>query len=382
MMESTFQNRSASKYPVDLNLFQIKAHNPSFQELSASMSIGQRPIKDFCVPANPYFPNSEIMDVFLERLPFHLKYYPPSNAKIAEKLAKTLNLNPSEVVLGNGSTELITWIDRLFIDTNLITSVPTFGRWTDQPRETGKEVILYHRTKEHEFQIEIENFVKLARERGAKVAVISNPNNPTGALLSKAEVQSLVEAMQNLDLIVIDESFIEFACEFGTPTFEREAGKYSNVLVLKSLGKNFGLHGMRLGYSVGNVNLIAKLRSALPHWNINGVGDLVIELFASYQHEYESGRRHVIRDRILMEESLRSIDSLTVFPSKANFVYIQVPFDVDGVALRNRLLTDHGLFIRECGNKIGSTSNHFRIASRPTNDTAELVSALRQSLYS
>jgi histidinol-phosphate/aromatic aminotransferase/cobyric acid decarboxylase-like protein len=148
------------------------------------------------------------------------------------------------------------------------------------------------------------------------------------------------------------------------------------VIVLKSLGKNFGLHGVRAGYAVANPRLAATLRLALPHWNVNGLAELLIREFPRHLAEYEVSRRRVIQDRVYLEGRLGSVAGLTVYPSRANFVYLRVPAEIDGTELRNGLLTEHGMLVRECGNKVGSDRSHFRVAARPRDQVDQLIDAM------
>lgn len=123
-------------YDVDLALFRRDAHNPSFS-LARSMRDPGSSIIGFCVPCNPYFPTPEMIAGYASSLATILKYYPSDNEVIGRRLADALDLNAQSVVLANGSTELITWIDALTVSSNPATAVPTSGRWTDQPSETG-----------------------------------------------------------------------------------------------------------------------------------------------------------------------------------------------------------------------------------------------------
>ena len=132
-----------------------------------------------------------------------------------------------------------------------------------------------------------------------------------------------------------------------------------------------------MGYAVGNPALIGKLRHALPKWNFNALGESLLRAVGPHMGAYEASRRQVLADREFLVEGLATIPELRSYPSFANFVYVKAPYNVDGVTFRNRLLTEHGCYIRECGNKIGSTSNHFRIAVRPRPDTSRLIEALR-----
>jgi histidinol-phosphate/aromatic aminotransferase/cobyric acid decarboxylase-like protein len=178
--------------------------------------------------------------------------------------------------------------------------------------------------------------------------------------------------------VVIDESFIDFADEQVVPSVDRDVKRYTNAVVLKSLGKNLGLHGVRMGYAVTNPELAQRLGRALPFWNMNSLGQALIEQLPRHRAEYEAGRRQVVRDRIYLEDRLRSIPALKVYPAQANFVYLQMPQGIDGVALRNRLLCEHGCLIRECGNKLGSDSRHYRIAARPREEIDYLVECLAE----
>ena len=186
----------------------------------------------------------------------------------------------------------------------------------------------------------------------------------------------LLDALADLKLIVIDESFIDFAQEDSIPSVVGEAVRRENVIVLKSLGKNCGLHGIRAGYAVTQPMVAQRLRKALPQWNVNAMAEALIRALSSHQAEYEFARRLAVADRRYTEQRLRSLPELTVFPSQANFVYVQIPAPMEGVTLRNWLLCEYGFLVRECGNKLGSDSSHFRFAARPAKQVDALIGAL------
>ena len=284
------------------------------------------------------------------------------------------------LIIGNGSTELISFINRLLVTRSLAIPVPTFIRWTEDPTLTGKTVHTFLRYPQNDFRLTPGEFVGNVLQSGARAAVLCNPNNPTGALMPRGDVLRVLEALRGLDVVVIDESFIDFADEQVVPSVDRDVMRYTNAVVLKSLGKNLGLHGVRMGYAVTNPTLAQKLGRALPFWNMNSLGQALIEELPHARAEYEAGRRQVVRDRIYLEDRLRGIPSLQVYPAQANFVYLRMPSGIDGVALRNRLLCEHGCLIRECGNKEGSDSSHFRIAARPRDEVDYLVECLAESL--
>ena len=368
------------RFPVDLSLLDEGAHNPGLPRLQRSMGRTDLQLRDFSIPVNPYFPTRAMWDRIHGRLECALKYYPSTNAAIAERLADVLGLDPQTAVVANGSTELITWINQLWVRGGLVTDVPTFGRWTDNPAELEQPLHAYRRRREDDFRLDVDRFVRFANRTGASCAAICNPNNPTGAFLQAGEVARLLDGLRGLDVVVVDESFSDFADPARVPTAAREAAQRDNAIVIKSLGKNFGLHGVRAGYAVANPRLAARLRDALPPWNASALAELLIDELPHHLAEYEISRRRVIRDTRLLAARLSALGPLRVFPTAANFVCVELPCGVDGVALRNALLTEHGYLIRECGNKQGASSRYLRIAARPVAEQDEFLAALQATL--
>lgn len=355
------------------------AHSPSMAAL-ARESDGTGPV-DFCIPCNPYFPTPAMFDEMAARLREIITYYPSSADTITAELCNLLQLPPQCVAMGNGSTELITWIDHLMVRESLAIPVPTFGRWTDQPMETGKRVDMFPLQESNGFVLDLAQYAEFIRKRNTKVAVICNPNNPDGGFIHKQALVQFMDAMADLDLIVIDESFLEFADAEVEPSVVQEAMIRPNVVVLRSLGKNFGLHGIRFGYLVANPALAGRIRTMLPKWNLNAFAEHVVFILKEHGAEYAQSLQQVRRDRLDMASHLSALPGLTVYPSQGNFLFVRLPVGAEGTVVRDRMLTEHRILVRECGNKIGSSSRFLRLVVRPQTDVRRLVSGMEQVLY-
>ncbi|MFB7245092.1 aminotransferase [Streptomyces populi] len=355
------------------------AHSPSMAALTREGD-GAGPV-DFCIPCNPYFPTPAMFDELAGRLREIITYYPSSADTITSELCSLLQLPPQCVAMGNGSTELITWIDHLLVRESLAIPVPTFGRWTDQPMETGKRVDMFPLQESNGFALDLAAYAKFIRSRGTKVAVICNPNNPDGGFLPRQSVIQFMDALADLDLIVIDESFLEFADAESEPSVVEDAVMRPNVIVLRSLGKNFGLHGIRFGYMVANPSLAGKVRSMLPKWNLNSFAETVVFMLKNHGKEYMESLHMVRRDRLDMARQLSALPGLTIYPSQGNFLFVRLPVGAEGTVVRDRLLTEHRILVRECGNKVGSSSRFLRLVVRPQTDVRRLVAGLEQVLY-
>jgi len=356
------------------------AHSPSMAALTREGGEGTGPV-DFCIPCNPYFPTPAMFDDMAARFRDIVTYYPSSAETITSELCNLLQLPPQAVAMGNGSTELITWIDHLLVRESLAVPVPTFGRWTDQPMETGKRVDMFPLQEANGFALDLAQYAEFIRSRGSRVAVICNPNNPDGGFQHRRALVQFMDSMADLDLVVVDESFLEFADAEQEPSVVQEAMLRPNVVVLRSLGKNFGLHGIRFGYLVANPSLAGRIRSMLPKWNLNSFAEHVVFMLKDHGPEYAQSLLQVRKDRLEMASQLSALPGLTVYPSQGNFLFVRLPVGAEGTVVRDRLLTEHRILVRECGNKIGSSSRFLRLVVRPQVDVRRLVSGMEQVLY-
>lgn len=357
------------------DLFARGAHNPSYNEVVATAPRG-RPVLDFCVPVNLHYPKEGLLAEIQENLPDIVKYYPDYADVHQEHISRMIDLPPGAIVVANGSTEIITELIRT-ADGPIVTCAPTFGQWTDLPRIYGKPVEFLFRTREDDFCLTPDQVVDRVRSVGARMLVLSNPSNPTGRGMALAEIEEIANRLSDVSRLVIDESFIDFSeLESAGPLAVRS----NNVIVVKSMGKTLGWHGLRLGYAVANEAAARALRRGMPYWNINGLAAFVLARIADRPGVLARSLAATACDRDMMVAKLAQVEALTVFPSQANFVFAELKGDRSGATLRKRLLARHAIFIRACGNKIGSSNRYLRLAVMGPDPVDRLVSAMRSEL--
>lgn len=363
----------------DTSLFAKTTHNPSYASLTNQFADINN-LRDYCIPVNSYFPPAQVMEKLQEKISYALKYYPGTNENIAENIAIFSEIkNPATIIAGNGSTEIISWLNSLFIKESLFVPAPSFGRWIEEPQGLGIEL---HTTRYQDSlnqYLAPEKLVADVKESGARNLVICNPNNPTGSIMSREQILWVLDQLKTLDNIIVDESFIDFSSE-NPPSIKNDDANYPNTWVLKSLGKNVGLHGLRMGFAISNEANIAKLRKHLPYWNVNGITEMLLHLIKNEHSAYHDSRLKTIADSIYLSERFEELPEFTLFPTHSNFIFVKLREDIDGTQLRDRMLQNHGCFIRNCGNKLGSSEQFFRIAARPTKDVNYLVNAFKEEL--
>jgi threonine-phosphate decarboxylase len=356
-------------------LFNVRSHNPSFFAVKDSAGY-KGELLDFCIPVNLHFPPAEVVDLIHKHLDEILRYYPDYAEVHQRHISEMTGLAPETIVPCNGSTEIITLLCRE-AKGPIVTSVPTFSRWTDLPEELQVPLYTITRKRERAFKLEVDEIVRRVRNVEARTLVISNPNNPTGAWLSLEEVKTLAHRLEDLNAVIIDESFIDFS---DLESAAAHAAVVPNLVIVKSMGKSLGWHGVRLGYAVAEPGRAQAMRARLPFWNINGLAAYVLKTVTRFKPEYRESFARVAADRNYMAERLANVDGLTVYPSKSNFLFVELPDGVSGRTLRDRLLKNYGLMVRECSNKIGSSEQYLRLAVQTRSAVELLVPALQDEL--
>lgn len=360
--------------------FSESHHSPGLRRLKGILPIASE-ITDFCVPVNIGFPTPDFIGRLMDDLLDRLKYYPSEPKAIAQKFATFVQTSPEQLIAGNGSTELFyNLLSSMGPGLRLLTCVPTFGRWTDAPRNMRHQVIGVPRREVNQFDLDPDELVGLAKTNKINLVIISNPNNPTGRLMSRSDLLNLIERLErevdSLRYVVVDESFLDFSNQREKESLIRDVGSVSKLIVLKSLGKSFGLHGTRMGVMVAEARVIESVAGHVPYWNVNGVAESVIDLMPEFRTEFETSLAITLEATRYLYQALKVVPGLTAFPSDANFVYVRFNHGLDPVRLRDELLIRHGLFLRSCGNKEAATAHEFRIATRTRGDVDRLISSL------
>jgi histidinol-phosphate/aromatic aminotransferase/cobyric acid decarboxylase-like protein len=356
------------------HLFYETSHSPALSDLVGYDKA--KDIIDFCFIANPYYPTPEMMQDMQAHFPNLIKSYPSSSPSTGQKhLAAVLQVNPDNLIIGNGATELIALINTIVIN-RIAVPVPTFGEYIEKLRYEG-EVELYFLKAEQKFDLHLGEYLDWVRARELKALLVINPGNPTGQLIPLAEMIEFVERARDLELVIVDESFIDFAGD-PVPSLLAMADRFPNLLIVRSMSKHCGVPGLRLGYCYSvNSGLLERLRKLIPTWNLNMLAEYFLSLLPRTNDEYHAARKRLIADVGSLHGALQQIPQLDVYPTGANFVLFKITSGMTAAELQGRLLTEHLMYVRDCTNKVGMDEYHVRVASQGREKDEKLVAALR-----
>lgn len=337
-----------------------------------------RPIAEHLLLCNPFFPPQSFFDQLAMRLPQVLRFYPSGHEHLARQVGEMTRRPPQHVVVGNGVADLIPALYAV-LDPKVAIPTPTFnGFQIALPPERVFTFLL----REPLFDLDVDEFGDFARYSGATAAVAINPNNPSGRLVASQDLRRLACMLESAACrLIVDESFIDFPVNGRAESIEPYLSDHPNLIVLKSLGKVYGLGGIRLGYMLSaDEDLVAAVRDRLPLWNVNGVGEYALWLLPEYEAELLHSLQRVRIEREKLEDSLRAIGGMQVTPSVTNYVFCRLPDEwPTGTMLKRILAIEHNILIRECAYQtMQDPDRYIRLTVRRSLENSHLVSALHK----
>lgn len=329
-----------------------------------SLGLARTEVMDFSVNANPLGPSPSAVAAAVSA---QWASYPDDAAtELREALAARDGVNAAEVVVGNGSAELLWLLALAFVeagDAALIIG-PTFGEYARAARIAGGVVTEHRANPADGFAVRAPEVVAHGRAVGARVVFICNPNNPTGTLLPLAALRELAEALSD-GLVVIDEAYRQFV-DHPPPT--PELLTLGNVVLVRSLTKDYALTGLRLGYALAPAPIRIALDAVRPPWSVNAVAQAAGLAALEDETHLQRARDEVRRAQTYLATALTERD-LRVLPAAANFLLVEVG---NGAAVRSALLR-LGVCVRDCASF--GLPGYLRIGLRTVPECERLVAA-------
>jgi histidinol-phosphate aminotransferase len=317
-------------------------------------ALGLRPedVLDFSASVSPIGTPDGVWDAMRQ---VDLGAYPdPASLELREALSAHLPSIQNKpvpierIMVGNGSTEIIHLLARTYltrpssdVQPSVLQLTPTYGEYTGACRQAGATVSNLEATPGLIFHWDIAEAVRRILQERPRLVFVCNPNNPTGVYLSREDIQPMAEAAAACGaLLVVDEAYLSFVAE---PWDAMSLPSIDNVVLLRSMTKDYALTGLRLGYAIASEEVIANLEAFQPDWSVNGLAQAA-GLAALADTAYLPRAREAVE---LAKEYLADrLDrlSLTVHPSAANFMLVNV---INATTWHDNLMR-LGLFVRDC----------------------------------
>ena len=362
------------------------SHSPSLGNIKEQ--IPELKIKvDACFLSNPYATN-----LFLEyfnkevvstgEINNLLEFYPSQNNVIAQYIENQLQIPVGHVFVANGAIEAIQAVIHRYSKGKIVVIITTFSAYYEYASHED-QVIFYNLKKEENFKLDIDAYIQFVNEFKPDTIILINPNNPDGGYINKFDMLKIISELSWVNNIIIDESFSHFAYEnsdLELMSIVPSVYEMDNVTVVKSMSKDFGIAGIRCGYAIMAKDRVKDLLKNGYLWNSNGFAEYFFKLYSRHDFlkKYEIIRRKYITEALFFISELNRINNIHVYPSRANFVLIELLNKKTADEISTRLICDFGIYVRNCNDKIGLDGEFIRIAARTNEENSLIIQALKE----
>ena len=376
-MENNFNKKNKSTKEKEFNKEKVNinsVHGADINSAAELYGLEADKIIDFSSNINPFIVDS--MDKIVAAGVGSLQKYPDIKyRRLRKNISDYLGVDDSQVIPGNGATEIIYLLMRNLRGRLAIIN-PTFSEYRKGAELAGLSVVDFVMDWKKDFKLDLDEIYRRKDEFDS--IFICNPNNPDGSV---REIKKLLEfAEKEGKLLIVDETFIEFADSEKDRSLVNMVEKSKNLFIIRAVTKFFGIPGIRLGYGISsNRELLQKMYDEKEPWTINSFADSASDFIFKEEEYIRKSKEYFSKERVCMINEINKIDGIKAFNSDANFILVR--FENRNVLdVKENLLKRADLLIRDASNFIGLDSSFARVAIKNHEQNTVLVDALRSVL--
>lgn len=266
---------------------------------------------------NPYPPSPRVHAAVQAELANLRKYPEPTSARLRSAIAHSYGLEANQVIIGNGSDNILDLITRCYADREGVGhTVPSYSLYPVVAGMSGRQLI------EIPFDRNMQLDLEAISNCPAEVFFLTTPNAPTGVAFSLQQIEAVLQRIQGL--LVVDEAYVDFGGETALPLLAR----YNNLVVVRTFSKSYGLAGMRVGFALADASIIEILDRVRDAYNVDRIAQAAALAAFEDVDYFESQRQRVIATRERTESALQALGWFS-YPSAANFLFTE-PKTSDG----------------------------------------------------
>ena len=362
-------------------------------------------ILDYSSNINPYGIPESLKKRITENLEILERYPDPDYVELRQKLSNLNKVNLSDIILGNGATEIIFLFMKVINPKKILIVSPTFGEYERAVKateisgdtvslsssngdnkniENKKIEIEYFELKESDdFKLNIGN-LKNELEKKYDLLIICNPNNPTGKFLKLAQTEEILKECNKYDTkLFIDEAFIEFLEDGMKESIINTEGNKKNLFVTRAFTKFFAIPGLRLGYGMYfDKELEQKISEKKEPWSVNNIAEMAGLTVLDDTEYIEKTLKWITKEKIYMYEKLNEISGIKVYETEVNFITGKIDEKLFSEGLNVKILREkmleQGILIRDASNFKFLDERFFRLAIKDRASNDRVIEAMKE----
>ncbi|MDX5627776.1 MULTISPECIES: threonine-phosphate decarboxylase CobD [unclassified Brenneria] len=352
----------------------MSEHGGNILEMALKIGMDASDIIDFSANINPLGMPTSLKAAIVSQLERAERYPDVEYRELHAALARVHGCDASNIIAGNGATELIYAVAQYLQPRRALLLTPGFAEYRRALQRVGCVIDDYVMTEADGFQPD-ERLLAALDNTQYDCLFIATPNNPTGLMPDARLVLAIAERCRKRNTaLIVDEAFIDFVPD--APGLIPHLSTFSPLYVLRSLTKFFAIPGLRLGYLVsGDRQAVSAMKRAREPWTINAFAALAGEIILQDQAYIDATRRWLTDAQRWLYRELTAMPELRVWQPAANYIFLhcrRAEIDLQQALLQQQIL------IRSCANYPGLSASDYRVAIKSADDNRRLVAALHQ----
>ena len=324
-------------------------HGSDLEMIEKVYGIKKEDIISFSANVNPLGISPKLKSTLSGRIDAIMSYPDREYTELRSKIAEYVNTDIENIIVGNGSTELISLFIQIKRPKKALIIGPTYSEYEREVSLGGGTTRYYRLEEENNFELKLH---QLEEELTSDVdlLVICNPNNPTSTSITRNDMRKILDICKQKGIFVmVDETYVEFAEDIENITSAPLTGYYNNIIILRGISKFFAAPGLRLGYAIcGNIDLLKEINQRKNPWTINSLAAIAGELMFSDDSYIADTRNLIASERTRICNLLDTCPNVKYYEPTANFILLKIlKVDVTSMDLFEAAIRK-GLMIRDC----------------------------------
>lgn len=349
----------------------------SINEIAAEYGLKKEEIIKLGSNENPMGPSPKAMAAIEEEIK-KISQYPESGlGDLKEEIANYSRVNPEQVIIGgDGADEIIEMLGKTFMDPGFefIVALPSY-MYYEYILQTYEAVPAYAKWDVEENKLDVQSVLDALSDK-TRLVFLCTPNNPTGGLIDKKDIKTILEATDAL--VVVDEAYFEFSLVDNVDLLE----DYSNLFIMRTFSKVLGLAGMRIGYGLAHPQIIEYMHRAKPVFSLTKLSHAAALATLRDPDYIKESTELSITSREFLYQEISKIDNIRIFPSKSNYLLMDIRETGMNAAQLSKELLKKGIIVRDCTSFKGLDEYWIRASVGTLEEDEKFIKILKELVSS
>lgn len=352
-------------------------HGSDLEKIEQIYGIKKEEITSFSANVNPLGVSPRLRESLSEHIDAITTYPDREYTSLRRTMAEYAGTDPENIIVGNGSTELISLFIQLTHPKKALVLGPTYSEYEREISLGGGTTLYYPLQEENNFHLNADDFISHLNEN-IDLIVICNPNNPTSSCITNKSMRHILDACKQYDIFVmIDETYVEFAENMEEITAVPLTNYYNNVIILRGTSKFFAAPGLRLGYAItGNRDLIKSINTRKNPWTINSLAVIAGEIMFRDTEYINRTRTLISSERARIYKRLQQEPDFKPYSPSGNFMLVRLLSDQDTSQSVFDKTIRRGMMVRDCSTFPFLDNNYIRFCFMKPEDNDRLLDCI------